>query len=442
MVDKHNNMAIGEKMYQWAEDLFPINRSITGQGVRATLDYIKEFLPALNIESITSGTPVFDWVVPDEWEVSEAYILSSDGEKVVDFKENNLHLVGYSTAVDQVLCFDELKEHLYYLEELPEAIPYITSYYKRQWGFCISYQQFLEMSKKPEEKFKVVIKSRHFSGCLNYGVLLIPGESKQEIFLSTYICHPSMANNELSGPVVTMALAQELLKSKTPHRYSYRIIFIPETIGSISYLSLHLETLKRHVIAGFNITCVGDDRDISFMPSRLGNTLADRAALHALNYLAKDYKSYSFLDRGSDERQYCSPGVDLPVCSIMRSKYGEYPEYHTSLDDLSLISPRGLQVSFDIIKCAIECVEQNRLLKTSVLCEPQLGKRGLYPTVSTRDSHSKVRDMMNLIAYCDGNTDLIDISEKIQTPLWTLIPIIMQLMDHQLLISCESETHP
>ena len=437
MIEEQTNSSIGEQMYQWAEDLFPINRSITGQGVRTTLNYIKEFLPSLAIKSIASGTKVFDWVVPEEWEVSEAYISTSDGERIVDFSNNNLHLVGYSVPVDQVFSFSELKEHLYYLEDLPEAIPYITSYYKKTWGFCISYQQFLEMSQHPEENYRVVIRSRHFSGCLNYGELLIPGESQQEIFLSTYICHPSMANNELSGPVVTMALAQELLKSQKNLRYSYRIIFIPETIGSISYLSLHLEDLKRHVIAGFNITCVGDNRAVSFLPSRLGNTLADRAALHVLKYLAKEYKAYSFLDRGSDERQYCSPGVDLPVCSIMRSKYGEYPEYHTSLDDLSLISPQGLQGAFKLILCAIECVEQNRRLKTSVLCEPQLGKRGLYPTMSTRDSHAIVRDMMNLIAYCDGEDDLIAIAEKIQTPLWTLIPIIKQLMEHQLLVSCE-----
>ncbi|MBK4730645.1 DUF4910 domain-containing protein [Oxynema sp. CENA135] len=262
--------------------------------------------------------------------------------------------------------------------------------------------------------------------------MIIPGETEQEILLSTYICHPSKANNELSGPVVTTALAEYLL-NQSSNRYTYRIVFIPETIGSIVYLSKHWEYLKQNTIAGFVVTCVGNDRTYSYIPSRLGNTLADRVALHTLNHQVPSFKQYSFLDRGSDERQYCSPGIDLSVCSICRSKYGEYTEYHTSLDDLSLISPEGLQGAYKVLQQCILLLEYNLKYKIKVLCEPQLGKRGLYPTLSTKESGKQVRDMMNLIAYADGEHDLIQVAEIIGVSAIQLIPIVQKLIDADLL---------
>jgi len=277
-----------------------------------------------------------------------------------------------------------------------------------------------------------MIDSELKPGILNFGELILPGESKQEVFLSTYICHPSMANNELSGPVVTTALAQWITSLKN-RRYTYRIIFIPETIGSIVYLSRNLNYLKQQVIAGFNITCVGDDRCYSYLPSRNGNTLSDKVALHVLKHTDPEFKSYSWLERGSDERQYCAPGVDLPIATIMRSKYGEYPEYHSSLDDLNLITPLGLEGGYTALKKAIEIIEINVHLESTVLGEPQLGKRGLYPTLSTKDSGVEVRTMMNILTYCDGDLSLLEIAELIDEPFWELVPIMEKLIEHGLL---------
>jgi aminopeptidase-like protein len=277
----------------------------------------------------------------------------------------------------------------------------------------------------------VRIDSELKDGVLNYGELILNGCDDREVLLSTYICHPSMANNELSGPVVTAALAQWLLALKN-RRYTYRIVFIPETIDSIVYLSQHLADMKERTIAGYVVTCVGDDRAYSFLSSREGNTLADRAALCAFRDLKLPYVSYSFLDRGSDERQYCSPGVDLPVCSIMRTKYGVYPEYHTSLDNLELISQAGLEGAFRVYQRTIQAIEVNRFYRTLVLGEPQLGKRGLYPTVSTRTNSEQVRVMMNLLAYADGEKDLLTIAETIGADVIECAEIAENLGRHSL----------
>ena len=252
----------GQWMHQICKDLFPINRSITGEGVRQTLSYIKNILPQLEIFSVPSGTHAFDWVVPEEWDVKNAFIKDSSGKKIVDFKENNLHLVGYSCGVDNHISLELLQSHLFSLPNQPKSIPYVTSYYKRTWGFCISHEDRLRLK---EDKYHVYIDANHFEGNLNYGELIIPGSSSKEILLSTYVCHPSMANNELSGPAVTIALAQ-WLSSLKDNRYTYRIIFIPETIGSLVYLSKNIDILKANVVAGYNITCVGDERAISFLP--------------------------------------------------------------------------------------------------------------------------------------------------------------------------------
>jgi len=421
---------IGTKMYSWATDLFPITRSITGQGVRETLAYIKALLPSLINCEVPSGTQAFDWTVPEEWTIRDAYIADEAGRRIVDFRRHNLHIMGYSEPVDCWMTLDELQAHLHSLPYQTTAIPYVTSYYSRRWGFCLTHEQ--RTSLKPG-RFHVVVDSDLKPGLLNYGELILPGELKEEVFLSTYVCHPAMANNELSGPVVAIALAQ-WLASLPNRRYTYRIVFIPETIGSIVYLSRNLEHLKRYVIAGFNITCIGDDRCYSYLPSRNSQTLSDKAALHVLKHINPNFRRYTWLDRGSDERQYCAPGVDLPIATIMRSKYVEYPEYHTSLDDLTLVTPTGLAGGYTALRRAIEIIEQNVSLKTTVFGEPQLGKRGMYPTLSTKESGEPVRAMMNLISYCDGTRSLLEIADLINEPFWELAPIATKLTANGLLL--------
>ncbi|NLN70816.1 MAG: DUF4910 domain-containing protein [Chloroflexi bacterium] len=422
-------MDIGQEIYNLCVELFPICRSITGNGVRETLRIINKHLPALKTYEVPTGTRAFDWTVPKEWNINDAYIIDPDGNKIVDFSENNLHVVGYSTAVNQSLSLDELQPHLYSLPEQPDAIPYITSYYQERWGFCLTHNQ--RQALKPGI-YQVFIDSTHTQGSLTYGELIIPGKTPQEIFLSSYICHPSMANNELSGPAVTSFLAK-WLQNRDNRRYSYRIVFIPETIGAIVYLSRNLAEMKEKMIVGFNINCIGDDRAYSYLASRYGNTLADTVARHVLSHLHPNFVTYSYLDRASDERQYCSPGIDLPVATMMRTKYGAYPEYHTSLDNLDFISPSGLYGGYEVMAYCLECLERNDTLKTKILCEPHLGKRGLYPTLSTKNSKQIVQNMMNLIAYSDGTNDLISIAEIIGVPAWDLFSIVDNLIEHQLL---------
>ena len=317
--------SIGLQMHQLVAKAFPICRSITGDGVRETLRIISDIIP-LAIHEVPTGTAAFDWSVPKEWNIRDAYIADENGNKVVDFRKNNLHVVGYSIAVDKWITLSELQEHLYSLPEQPDTVPYVTSYYKERWGFCISHDKRRQLLNG---KYHVFIDSTLEDGNLTYGEYLIKGETGQEVFLSTYVCHPSMANNELSGPVVTAFIAKWL--SSHPRKYTYRIIFIPETIGSITYLSRYLEELKKKVLVGFNVSCIGDDRGYSYVASRYGKSFADKVASNVLSFKYPDFIKYSFLDRGSDERQYCSPGVDLPLVTLSRSKYGTYPEYHTSL---------------------------------------------------------------------------------------------------------------
>lgn len=429
--------SVGARAYALARELFPICRSLTGPGVRQTLRILQRELPALTLHEVPSGTRCFDWTVPPEWSIREAYIATEDGRRIVDFANHNLHVVGYSTPIDAVLSLEELRPHLYSLPDQPDAIPYVTSYYRERWGFCLSQRQ---LDSLQPGQYRVKIDSTIATGSLTYGELLIPGERQEEIFLSTYVCHPSMGNNEVSGPVVTTNIAR-WLTTLPARRFSYRIVFIPETIGSLVYLSRNLEVMKRRIVAGFNVTCVGDERAYSYLPSRQGDSLADRAALHVLRDQAgaDGFVRYSFLDRGSDERQYCSPGVDLPVASIMRSKYGEYPEYHTSLDDLSLISPAGLSGGIVAIAKAILTIEMNGRYRATVLGEPQLGRRGLYPTLSTRGAGPMVHRMMDVLAYSDGKHDLLAIADLLGVPVWELSDVAQQLIGHGLLADCDVE---
>ena len=420
---------IGSAIYELVEELFPLCRSLTGAGVRQTLRILQRRLPELTLHEVPSGTICYDWTVPREWNIREAYIEDPARRRVVDFRDNNLHVVGYSVPVDTTLTLEELQPHLYSLPERPNAIPYITSYYHETWGFCLSDTK--RRMLRPGN-YRVKIDSELKDGSLTYGEFLLAGETTREIFVSTYVCHPSMANNELSGPAVSLFLARWLLGLKQ-RRYSYRIIYIPETLGAIVYLSRHLTKLKQSVDAGFVVTCVGDDRAHSLVPSRAGNTMADLVAQHVLRHVAPNYHRYRFLDRGSDERQYCSPGVDLPMVAMMRSKYGTYPEYHTSDDNLAMVSPAGLAGGFGALQHAIECLEMNATPSVVVRCEPQLGKRGLYPTLSTLNTRVQVRDMMNLLAYADGARSLLEIAEIIEVPMWKLKPICDRLVAAELL---------
>ncbi len=424
------NLSVGEQMHKWAQDLFPICRSITGEGVRTTLNYLQSIIPELTVNSIPSGTDVFDWTIPKEWNITDGYIIAPNGEKIIDFNQSNLHVMGYSMPIDKTMSLEELKSHLYDYPQLPEAIPYVTSYYSERWGFCLSTQQKNSLT---DGHYQVKINSSLTDGVLNYGEILIKGRSEQEIFISTYICHPSLANNELSGPIVTTALVN-WIKANTNGYYSYRIVFVPETIGAIAYLALNKDKMKENVVAGLVLTCIGDDRDYSYLSSRAENTLADKAAVHVLKYHVNSFKQYSFLQRGSDERQYCAPGVDLPVCSLMRTKYGEYPEYHTSFDDLTLVTPQGLQGGYDIVTKWLQVIENNNYYKVTVFCEPQLGKRGLYPTVSSVNSdYDEALLLTHLIAYCDGQHSLLDIAEKINISAVVLHDYANKLVNESLL---------
>ena len=423
-------------MYDFCSTIFPYFRSITGEGVRTTLRAVLSNLAygggGAKIESVPSGTHVFDWTVPKEWKINKAYIEDENHNRIIDAAKNNLHVLGYSVPVDRWVDLEELKRYIYTQPDQPDVIPYVTSYYKERFGFCMSQNQ--KDSLKPG-KYHMFIDSELFDGVLNYAEIFIPGESDREIFFSTYVCHPSMANNECSGPALAVALIN-YVQSLKKRRYSYRFIFIPETIGSITYLSQanNLAHLKEKMTAGFNLSCVGDNNNYSIVESRYGNTLADSVLKNVLHFhTGGNYSCYSFLQRGSDERQYNAPGIDLPVVCFCRSKFGEFPEYHTSADNMSFVSPEGFQGSYDVMTKVINALEANRKYKINVLGEPQLGKRGLYPTTSQKGSYDGIRAMTNLIAYADGNNDLIDISGRIGVSVDKLIPICEMLRENQLL---------
>lgn len=420
----------GREMYDLIVRLFGLCRSITGDGVRETLRIIKDYLAGLTIHEVPTGEHCFDWIVPDEWNIREAYVLDEKGKKIIDFLENNLHVVGYSVPVDKDVSLDELQDHLFSLPEMPDAIPYRTSYYKPFWGFCLKHRQ---RERLTEQRYRVVIDSELKPGSLTYAEFVIPGRYDKEIFFSTYICHPSMANNELSGPALATFLGRWL--NFRDNAYTYRFVFVPETIGAIVYLSQHVEHLRNKTAAAFNLTCVGDDRKVSFLPSHRGNTLTDRVARHVLKHLAPEFEEYNFiLDRGSDERQYCSPGADLPMVSIMRSKYGNYPEYHTSLDDLSVVSPDGLQTSFDLHKECVLLFEANATYRTTIIGDPHLARHGLdEELVGGRAVNDKRKIIQDFMACCDGATDLISIAEQIGVYAGDLIPYAAKLVNLELI---------
>lgn len=419
-----------QDMISLMKRLWPLNRSITGQGLRETLKILQEIVPALKIVEVNSGSKVLDWVVPQEWQLNEAYLKDPNGNVVAALDQHNLHILGYSTSVDKDLDLEELRPHLHTLPEQPDAIPYVTSYYQKNWGFCIS-----ENAKKKLKpgKYKAYIDAHHFDGSLSYGEIVIPGKSDKEVFISTYCCHPSMANNELSGPCVAIALAS-WLSAQSDLKYTYRFVFVPEIIGSATYLEAHKTHLKEEVIAGFNLTCVGDERTWSYLPSRLGKTYSDHIALHALTYNTTGFDSYSWNDRGSDESMYCAPHIDLPVCLVMRSKFGTYPEYHTSQDTIgNVVTEKGLQESLDMHKTMIQIIEKNCKPNAKVLGEPQLGPRGLYPMISKKGSTDIVKTRLNLISYADGRHSLLEIAEKCKLPFAELHEELVILVEKDVL---------
>lgn len=419
----------GNEIYGLAEQIFGIYRSITGEGVRKTLQVLGEKCPELCIYEVPSGTKVFDWEVPQEWNIREAYIENEQGKRILDFKENNLHVVGYSYPIDQWVTKKELEEYIYTQPDQPDVIPYVTSYYARRSGFCMTESMWQGL---PEGKYHICIESVFTKGSMTYAEIVLTGETEEEVCFSTNICHPGLGSNEVSGPCVLTFLAR-WLKGLTKRRYTYRLLFIPETIGSIAYISQHLQEMQKNIRAGFVVTCVGDDNEYSYVSSREGNTLADRVLRHVLRYEYPSYKEYSYLERGSDERQYCAPGVDLPFCVFCRSKFHEYKEYHTSADNLSFISAEGMGNALEVLQKTVRVLEYNQHYRTTVLCEPQLGRRGLYPTVSQKGKYADVRTLQNFLAYADGKRDLIETGGLIKVSADALIQIIDRLLEEQLI---------
>jgi aminopeptidase-like protein len=396
--------------------LWPLPRSITGEGVRQTHEVLSEFVPLQRIE-VPSGTSAFDWTVPKEWSVREAYILAPDGRRLFDFLENNLRLVGYSVPFRGRLSRQALEAHLHSRPDLPDAIPYVTSYYAPRWGFCLSER---ERRALPDGDYEVVIDTDLIDGALTLSEAVLPGEEKAEILISAYTCHPSLANNELSGPIAAAFLYRRLA-AWPERRLTYRFVFAPETIGALAYLALRGDHLRNTLVAGYVVTCVGLDTHFTYKRSRRGNSLADRAAAHVLRHLGMDHELRDFSPTGSDERQYCSPGFDLPVGSLMRGVYGEYPEYHSSLDDKRLISFAALQGSIDAYEAICRTLEQNLTFRNLLpFGEPQLGRRGLYPTLGSADQSGQVAPMMWLLNLSDGRHDLLAIAERSGLPVGVL----------------------
>jgi aminopeptidase-like protein len=416
-------------MLKWAKELFPFCRSITGKGLKDTILFLKKINTDLKILSFKSGKKVFDWRIPDEWNIKDSFIKHTSGKKYAQFSKSNLHIMGYSTPIDKWISKNELLKHIYTQKDLPNAVPYVTSFYKKNWGFCLSES---EKKKLPNGKFKVFIDSNLQPGLLNLAEAKLKGRSKKEIFFSTNICHPSMANNELSGPVLASALLKYIKNNYKKTYYSYRFIFVPETIGSIAYLSKKYREMKKRIIAGFVLSCVGDERNYSHIFSPNYN-LADKALSSALIGL-KNVKKYSYLERGSDERQYCSPGIDLPVCGFCRSKYGKYPEYHTDSDNFNVVTQKGLEDSFNVIKNIINAFEIGLFPETRTLGEPQLSKRNLYPEISKRGNiDAETENRLNILAYSDGKTNIFDICKKINLPLEQVLLNVKNLKKFKLL---------
>jgi len=405
----------GKRMLRLAAKLQPIYRSILGTGIRESINIFKQLHPEFKTLKFKSGHKVFDWTIPEEWTINDAYIESENGTKYADFSKCSLHLMGYSTPVNKYMKKKELMKKIHTIPDYPEAIPYVTSYYKKDWGFCIDQNTLNEM---PDCNYKVFIDSNFIKGRLELIEAVIPGQSKEEIFFSSYICHPFMVNNELSGPVLLSSI-MDYVKKLDNQFYTYRFAIFPETIGSIAYLSKKYKLLKKRMMCGFHLTCVGDERGYSMIESKYSNTLADELLKAHANEKA-DFKSYSFLERRSDERQYGMARIDLPICTFSRSKPGGYHEYHTHLDDFSVVTEQGLGGSYDLLVNLINTIELGLYPCSSVMGEPMLGKRSLYPNTSIRDMSDSKREgrlLLDILAYCDGTNSTGRIAELLNLPI-------------------------
>lgn len=421
---------VGREMYQLISDLYPICRSITGNGFRETLNIIKEYIP-IEIHEVESGTKVFDWTVPKEWNIRDAYIKAPDGKKIVDFQQSNLHVVNYSIPVKKRMSLAELQPHLHTLPEHPEWVPYRTAYYDEIWGFCMRHDQYLALK---EGQYEVVIESSLEPGHLTYGEFYLQGESGDEVLISCHCCHPSMCNDNLSGMAISTFLAKKM--SALRLKYSYRFLFVPGMIGSITWLSVNEDKVS-NIKHGLIAACLGDPGNSTYKKSRRGNAEIDRTVQHVLKHSGSDYKVVDFFPYGYDERQYCSPGFNLPVGCLMRTSHGEFPEYHTSADNLDFVHPQYLSDSFSKFIAIFNLLENNgKYVNLSPKCEPQLGKRGLYNAIDGT-SHSRINQMAMLwvLNLCDGEHTLLDIAEKANLSFETVAQVASILQEHKLLES-------
>jgi aminopeptidase-like protein len=418
----------GQEMYQLITDLYPICRSITGQGVRESLRLLRQHIP-LEIHEIPSGTPVFDWTVPKEWNVRDAYVKNAKGEKIIDFKESNLHLVSYSRPIHQKMSLAELQPHLFSIADQPDWIPYRTSYYSENWGFCLSHHKLQSLE---DGEYEIYIDTSLEDGSLTYGESYLKGQTSEEILLSCHCCHPSLCNDNLSGMALVTFLAKNL--SQFSLKYSYRFLFIPVTIGAITWLCVNKHQVSK-IKHGLVVADVGDPGKLMYKKSRRGNAEIDRAVIYVLQHAGQDYEIVDFSPYGYDERQYCSPGFNLAVGSLTRTSYGRYPEYHTSADDLHLVKPEYLADSLSKYLAVINILEHNKkYLNVNPHCEPQLGKRGLYSAFGGRqDAKIKELAILWMLNLSDGNHTLLDISERSDMSFESIHEAATLLQQHNLL---------
>ena len=426
---------VGRQMSDLVSKLYPICRSITGDGVRQTLKILQEHIP-LTMHEVPSHTPVFDWTVPKEWNIRDAYIKTSKGEKIVDFQQCNLHVLNYSLPVHKKVSLDELKAHAFTLPDRPDWIPYRTSYYKENWGFCLSHNQLVAL---PNDEFEVFVDASLEDGHLTYGEYFLKGQTEDEVLISTHICHPSLANDNLSSIALAVFLSKHLSALST--RYSYRFLFTPGTIGSITWLSLN-EAQTTRIKHGLVLACVGDAGKITYKKSRKGHAEIDRTVCQVLKDSGDDYAITDFSPYGYDERQFCSPGFDLPVGCFMRTPHGQFPEYHTSADNLELVKSEYLHDSFTKCLSILDVLEHNRTyLNLNPKCEPQLGKRGLYSQIGGR-TDGKLRElaMLWVLNFSDGKHNLLDIAEKSNLQFSVIHNAAQMLLEHGLLKESARET--
>jgi aminopeptidase-like protein len=411
--------------------LFPLNRSLSGNGVRETFDILKEIVD-FEITEVPTGTIALDWTVPKEWNVNKAYITTPSGEKIADFHVNNLHLMGYSIPFEGDLSYEELSSHIMTRPDFPDVIPYVTSYYVERWGFCMSHNDFLILPK--EGVYKVVVDTTLKNGSMTVGEAVIKGSSDKEILFTSYSCHPSMANNEVSG-MLALSFLYQLIKKKKNLKYTYRFYLAPETIGAIYYLSKKGFHFKENLIGGVVLTCCGDKGPITLKKSR-SDSYFNSIFNSILQFKQKEFKERDFFPMGSDERQYCSPGFDLPVVCLTRTMYGEYKEYHTSKDDKSLIDFQSLEDYILILNEVVDSIElDGKYINQNPYGEPQLGKRGLYPTLmAIEDRGESLSRLLYLLNYSDGKHSLLEISNIMKKPIMSFEPEINKLLESQLLV--------